>query len=161
GGGTGVRLPSSFPISQSAGELMKFTVDSIAKLTLPADKDDHTESDDDIPGWAFRLRRRKRRTAKYWAFQYTVGEAIEPDDPTKRKRKKQRKLTFGRYPAMGVPEAREKAAKFHAEVMLGGDPQALKEENQARAGETFEACVELYLEWRRSDPKKTLRPSTL
>jgi hypothetical protein len=33
---------------------------------------------------------------------------------------------------MSVPEAREKAAKFHAEIMLGGDPQAVKAENQAR-----------------------------
>jgi integrase len=37
--------------------------------------------------------------------------------------------------------------------MLGRDPQAKKAEDKARAGETFEACVNLYLARRRDDPK--------
>src|SRR5215475_12417313 len=54
---------SSLPIpSQSARRLprMKFTVDEIKKLKLPAGKDDHTEYSDDVPGWLFRMRRTKK-----------------------------------------------------------------------------------------------------
>jgi hypothetical protein len=45
-----------------------------------------------------------------------------------------------------VPDACEKARKYHAEIVLGNDPQAVKEENKARAAETYEALVRLYLQ---------------
>jgi Arm DNA-binding domain len=111
---------------------MKFTVDSIAALKLPPGKTDHLVFSDDVPGWAFRLRTRRKK----WVLQY---EAAGDDG-----KRHTRRLTFGTYPAMGVPEARKKAAAFHAEVMLGRDPQGQKAEDRARAGETFEACLQLY-----------------
>jgi integrase len=125
---------------------MKFTVDSIAVLKLPLGKSDHLVFSDDVPGWAFRLRTRRKK----WVLQY---EAAGEDG-----KRHTRRLTFGTYPAMSVPEARKKAAAFHAEVMLGRDPQGQKAEDQARAGETFEACMRLYLARRRNDP--TLRQSS-
>jgi len=133
---------------------MKFTVDEIKKLKLPAGKDDHTEYSDDVPGWLFRMRRTKKGANCYWQFEYAVGEArqtetVDEVGETKkgRKRRARRKLTYGRYPAMGVPQAREKAEKLHAETMLGADPQQMKEQNQRRAADTFEACVKRYLAW--------------
>jgi hypothetical protein len=57
-----------------------------------------------------------------------------------------------------LDKAREIAAQLHAKVKLGGDPAGDKADSQARAGETFEHCVALYLERRRTEGK--LRPST-
>lgn len=120
---------------------MKFTVDSIAALKLPPGKSDRLVFSDDVPGWGFRLRTRRKK----WVLQY---EVVGKDGNLHTRR-----LTFGTYPAMGVPEARRKAAAFHAEVMLGGDPQGNKEDSKARARETFEACAKIYLERRRNDVK--------
>jgi integrase len=81
-----------------------------------------------------------------WVFQYKIGT-------------QHRRITFGRYPAMKVPAAREQAEKLHAQVKLGRDPAGEKAENQARAGETFQACMDIYLEKRRAEEE--LRPTTL
>jgi hypothetical protein len=65
---------------------------------------------------------------------------------------------------MGVPQAREKAEKLHAETMLGADPQQMKEESRARSADTYEACVRMYLAWLREGRsmrrKKKLAPRT-
>jgi integrase len=137
---------------------MKFTVDTIKRLKLPSGKNDHTESDDTIPGWLFRMRPTRKGLNCYWQFDYPVGDAIIARG---RKRRRRRRITFGRYPAMSVPKARETAEQLHAESMLGRDPQAIKQESRRRAVDTFEVCVKLYLAWLRKDAKKKPRPSTL
>ena len=121
---------------------MKFTVNSTAALRLPASKSDHIEFDDDIPGFGLRFRNGGAR----WVFQYKIGA-------------KHRRITLGRYPALKVPDARQQAEQLHAKVKLGLDPAGEKAENQARAGETFEACMDRYLEKRRAE--EWLRPTTL
>lgn len=136
---------------------MKFTMEAIRRLKLPAGKDDHTEYDETIPGWLFRIRRTTKGANRYWQFEYQVGDARETQSG--RKRRARRKLTYGRYPVMDVPEAREKAERLHAETMLGNDPQAMKQENRRRAVDTYEACVQMYLAWLRS--KKRLAAVTL
>jgi integrase len=122
---------------------MRLTVKTTAGLKLPKGKADHIEFDSDIPGFGLRLRDGGKRV---WVFQYKNGN-------------QQRRMTFGHYPAMDVPAARARAEELHAEVKLGGDPAGDKAERQARSGETFEACMNLYLDRRRKDPK--LRPSSL
>jgi integrase len=123
---------------------MKLTVRATEGLKLPSGKTDHFEFDDDIPGFGIRLRGRKR----FWVFQYAI---VTDKKHTKR-------ITFGRYPAMDAPAARKQAEQYHALVKQGRDPAGEKKEDRARAGETFEACMKLYLERRRGDPK--LRPSS-
>jgi hypothetical protein len=103
-------------------------------LRLPPGKSDHIEFDDEIPGFGLRLREGGAR----WIFQYKISA-------------KHRCVTLGRYPAMKVPDARKKAEELHAKVKLGLDPAGEKAENQARAGETFQACMDIYLEKRRAE----------
>jgi integrase len=124
---------------------VKLTVSSVAALKLPAGKHDQIKFDRSIAGFGIRLRDR----GSYWIFQY----AISTDD-----RRIQRRMTFGTYPAMSVPKARACAEELHAAVKLGRDPAGEKAANQARAGETFEACLRTYLGRRRNEGK--LRAST-
>ena len=121
---------------------MKLTVNSTPGLRLPDGKSDHVFWDDDIAGFGLRLRGGGKRT---WVFRYKLGRAKQLGSI------KQRLLIFGTYPAMAVPAAREQAAKFHAEVKLGGDPAGDKEQKIAKASETFEAAMALYLERRRTE----------
>ena len=118
---------------------MKLTVNATADLTLPVAKDgkpgDRIEWDDDIKGFGLRLREGGKRV---WVFQYKM-------------RGRQRRMTLGSYPAMGAPKARERAETLHAEVKLGRDPAGDKAEDQARSGETFKACLDLYLRRRRAE----------
>jgi integrase len=123
---------------------MKLTVKNTAALKLPSGKSDHIEFDSDIPGFGIRLREGGGK--RVWIFQYKHGA-------------QQRRMTFGHYPAMDVPAARARAEELHAEVKLGHDPAADKAERQAKSGETFGDCVELYLDRRRKDSQ--LRPSSL
>src|SRR5450759_1788659 len=115
---------------------MKLTVNSTPGLKLPQGKNDHVFWDADIAGFGLRLRAGGKRV---WVFRYKLGST------------KQRLFTFGGYPAMAVPAAREQAAKFHAEVKLGGDPAGAKEQKQAAAAETFGSSMDLYLARRRTE----------
>jgi integrase len=74
-------------------------------------------------------------------------------DATKKSKHATKRITFGQYPAMSVAAAREQAEKYHAQVKLGGDPQQEKADSKARSDETFEACMKLYLERRRTEGK--------
>src|SRR5215469_4395304 len=108
---------------------MKLTTDSVARLKLPAGKTDHIEFDDDVPGFGVRIRAGGKRT---WIFQYRVGA-------------KQRRLKLGVVGALDADKARALAKKKHAEVELGGDPQADKVKARADAHVTLLAVAKLYL----------------
>jgi integrase len=124
---------------------MKLTVNSVAALKLPKGQHDKIIFDDAVAGFGIRMRDR----GSYWIFQY----AISTND-----RRIQRRMTFGTYPAMSVPKARARVEELHAAVRLGRDPAGEKAASQARAGETFKACLDLYLGRRRNEGK--LRAST-
>ena len=115
---------------------MKLTVARTEGLKLPAGKTDHIVFDDDIPGFGLRLRTGGGR----WIFQYMIGQ-------------RQRRMTFGNFSTLDAANARTQAEMLHAAVKLGRDPVAEKNESRARSGETFEACMRLYLGRRRGDPK--------
>jgi integrase len=121
---------------------MKFTARSTASLELPVGKSDLVVFDDTLAGFGLRLRAGGGRS---WVFQYET-------------KNRQRRMAIGKPPALSLEKAREIAAQLHAKVKLGGDPAGDKAESQARAGETFEACMALYLERRRTEGN--LRPST-
>jgi integrase len=116
---------------------MKFTSKSVAALQLPPGKADLVVFDDALAGFGLRLRAGGSRS---WIFQYAV-------------KNRQRRMVVGKATALPLGKAREIAAQIHAKVKLGGDPAGERKENQARSGETVEACVKLYLTWRRTEGK--------
>lgn len=64
-----------------------------------------------------------------------------------------RRVTFGKYPSIGLSEARERGEKLRQEVREGADPQhdarvrlASRREHEERQALTFDELAELYLE---------------
>jgi integrase len=111
------------------GDIMKLTAKAIKGLRLPAGKNEHTFRDDDISGLGIRLR---AGGSCNWVFEYSLGD-------------KSRKMTLGNATPESAKIIRERAAELHARVRLGEDPQAQKEDNRARASDTFEAIAKKYL----------------
>jgi integrase len=122
---------------------MKLSVKTTGALRLAPGERDKIWFDDEIAGWGLRVRDGGKRT---WVFQYAIGGRT-------------RRLTFGTYPAMSAPAAREQAGQLHARTKLGGDPAQDKADAKAGAGETFGACLSAYLGHRRAQGK--LRETTL
>jgi integrase len=121
---------------------MKLTASTIRTLTLPADKDDKIFFDADLPGFGLRFR---RSGAKTWMVQYAIAGQT-------------RRYVLAPLAVLDPGKARESAKDILAAVRLGRDPAREKTQNKASAGETFGACMRLYLERRRNDRK--LRPSS-
>jgi integrase len=117
---------------------MKFTSRAIAALRLPPGKDEVILFDDALGGFGLRLR---SSGASRWVYQYKLGS-------------KQRRLTIGNYPALGLEAARKIAAELAARVRLGGDPAGDKAEARAESAMTFERVAHQFLAAR----KETLRP---
>lgn len=121
---------------------MKLAQKTAASVALPPDKTDHFAWDDDVPGFAIRLRRgRKGQVRRNWIFQYSVGALT-------------RRITLGNAAAVSAAQARKSAEELYAKVRLGGDPSAEKRETRERAAETFGAVLETYLTQKRG----ALRP---
>jgi integrase len=124
---------------------MRLTQAFVDRLTLPPGKAERFEWDDDVPQFGIRLRTREaaghKGISKVWYFKYRVGP-------------KQRGMSGGAVSAIRAPAAREWAQKLYAKVLLGEDPAAEKSERRARAGETFEAAMRLFL----ARQKARLRP---
>jgi integrase len=117
---------------------MKLSKANVSKITLPPGKDDHTEWDDDIPGFGLRIRSGGSAT---WIFQYRQGS-------------KQRKLTLGSASAISAHDARKRASELHAKVRLGQDPAGEKIESRTRAVETLGSILKPFL----SVKKAALKP---
>jgi integrase len=96
--------------------------------------------DDDIAGFGLRIRAGGSRT---FVFQYKLGA-------------KQRRMTFGAFPAMRPEQAREIAGELHAKVKLGNDPAAQKAENKIRAANIADNLIRAFLEHQ----QRKLRPSS-
>jgi integrase len=106
---------------------MKLTAVNVAQLTLPRDKTEALFWDDAIPGFGLRLR---TGIGPRWVFQYRLG-------------RRQRRITIGASPALGVTDARAAASKLYAKTRLGEDP-ATKEE-AAPGDTTIGEAIALYL----------------
>jgi integrase len=118
---------------------MKFTQAEIAKLTLPAGKDDIIIWDDDLPGFGIRLRRNSQA--------YIIQGRIDGQ---------QWRTKIGDVRRIKLEAARAIARKRFAEITLHGDPRAARAEAKARAAHTFGALAGRYLE----DRKPVLRSRT-
>jgi integrase len=108
---------------------MKLTDKMVAALALPKGKLDQVFWDDDIPLFGVRLR---AGGAKRWVYQYRVGA-------------KQRRVILGVVSAVSAAQARKTAAELHARVQLGEDPASSKAERRARAAETMDAALRIYM----------------
>lgn len=117
---------------------MRLTHEAVSRLQLPQGKTDVIFFDSDIPGLGIRIQRGKSR---HWVFQYKTGA-------------KQRRLSLGKFPALGTAAARKTAAELYAKVKLGQDPAGEKEASRARAIETFAAISKRYL----AEQRERLRP---
>src|SRR5580704_7012152 len=111
---------------------MKLTKATVAGLSLPADRNEKTYWDDDIPMFGVRLR---KGGAKGWVFWYRLGGRASP----------LRKMSLGATSAVSAAEARAEAAKHYAKVRLGQNPAGEKAESVVRAGETFESVLGIFL----------------
>lgn len=119
---------------------MKFTDETIAALTLPANKKDLIYFDDAIPGFGVRIRAGGKVV---WIAQYRVNGR------TKRQ-------TLGDVRKVNLVAARVAAKKCFAAVTLGGDPQAAKTEARVRASQLLGCLFDQYLE--AAEPE--LRPNS-
>jgi integrase len=70
--------------------------------------------------------------AKSWAYRYRIDG-------------KSRKLTLGSFPALGVAEARQKAAEAAVKVQRGNDPIIEKKRSEARATNTVNAMLDAFV----------------
>ena len=120
---------------------MRFTKSSIEALVLPSGKSDLLVFDDQHPGFGFRIRAGGKRT---WVLQYRAGS-------------RQRRLTLGSYPMVGIDAARSKAKV----ARRSEDPQGDKAQQRASAMITLRSVIDDYLPIKRELLKKDkLRPST-
>src|SRR5262245_35473947 len=117
---------------------MRLTATTIQALTLPPGVADRTYFDDDIPGFGVRLR---AGGSKKWVVQYDYAG-------------KTRRLTLGPVSALDAGEARRRAKDVFAARTLGRDPSVEKQENRARAIETFGALLPRYFAFKQAE----LRP---
>jgi integrase len=120
---------------------MRFNNANVATLAIAAGKSERIEFDDDLPGFGVRLRAGGKRT---WLVQYRVG-------------KQQRRVTLGTVQLIDADKARKLAKDALAKVQLGGDPQAAKIEQKAKAAETFGVFAARFLERQ----KARLKPRSL
>jgi integrase len=114
---------------------MKLTMSEVRKFELSRDQIEAIVFDDDVPGFGLRVREGGSRT---FVFQYKLGN-------------KQRRITLGAVKALDIGKARDTAKDLYAKVRLGGDPAGEKEHAKLKAGETFEAVLESYLEHKRGE----------
>ena len=119
---------------------MRLTTNSIRGLAIPKGKSEKIHFDDDVPGFGYRLRGHAPPT---WVFQYKRRDSAQ-----------QRRVTLGRVSAMGIHVARKEAEKLYAQVKLGEDPVAARQDEAIAAAETFKAAVDEYLHWQRTRKRK-------
>jgi integrase len=108
---------------------MKLTSASIRTIEPVPPKTDRIEFDDAVPGFGVRAR---KGGSKVYIVQYAIGE-------------KTRRMTLGKVALQGVDKAREKAKDILAAVRMGKDPAGEKQQDRAKAGETFKTVVERFL----------------
>jgi integrase len=96
---------------------MKFTIDTVTALRLPAGKQDHFEWDSALPGFGVRIRGKSKR----WIVQYRVGA-------------QQRRESLGDVRKVKLDDARRIARQRFAQAELGTDPAA--ERAKARSAAT-------------------------
>ncbi len=107
----------------------RLTAASVERLRPPA-KGRIEHWDSLLPGFGLRV---SETGAKTWVLMYRVGQ-------------RQRRLTLGKYPALGLAKAREKAREALDQLDHGVDPAAHRKGLQGGAADTFEDVADLFVE---------------
>jgi integrase len=123
-------------------KLTKANLPLIAAAFADSGKADKIYFDDDLPGFGLRLRAGSKRMV--WVCRYEYAGI-------------QRKLTLGTTAILSPEQAREKARREMAKIVLGEDPQATKAEEKARARITLRYVANQYLQRQETE----LRPKSL
>lgn len=108
---------------------MKFTEATVKSFRPAADKADHYEWDDSMPGFGFRCQSGGRKS---YLVKYRVGE-------------KQRKLALGATNKVTLDAARINAKALFAKVAMGVDPANERAAAVARATQTFDPIIDGYI----------------
>jgi integrase len=110
-----------------------------ANHALPEGSRDHMLWDDDLKGFGLRSRIGSGdRIMRAWLVQYRA------DGHTRR-------MVIGDAAKLSPKQAREKARKLLAQVELGGDPSADKQDRRQKDGLTLRAVIADFLAWKRND----------
>src|SRR5215472_19071887 len=137
------RRVASPMLPQTAEGSLRLNNRTVARLKLPAGKDDVIHFDDDLVGLGFRLRRSGDRVLRSWVCQY-------------RAHGRTRRILIGSAEVLGAEQARAQAKKLLGAVALGHDPQAEKAARRLRDGHSLRAVVDDYL----AAKQPSLRPSS-
>jgi integrase len=122
-------------------KLTKAGLPAVRQHFAASDKADKIYFDQDLPGFGIRLRAGSRR--EVWCVQYErMGVA--------------RRLTLGTGAILDPDQARKKAKEELAKVTLGGDPQAKRDEERAKAKILLRGIIDRYLD----SSKSKLRPNS-
>ena len=107
--------------------------ETVAGLKLDDGKSDQIIFDSEMTGFGFRLRSDGGQLRKSWIVQYRV-------------KGRTKRFRIGAYPTIKADQAREKARKVLAAVVLGGDPQTEREAERLNGSRTLIATANAYLE---------------
>ena len=107
----------------------RLTAASVERLRPPA-KGRIEHWDSLLPGFGLRV---SETGAKTWVLMYRIG-------------RRQRRLTLGKYPALGLTKAREKAREALDQLDHGTDPAAHRRSLQGSSKDTFEGVAGLFLD---------------
>ena len=118
---------------------MKFTESAVKAFKAPADKEDHYEWDEAMPGFGLRCQSGGR---KVYLVKYRVGD-------------KQRKQTLGATNKVTLETVRANARIIFGKVAMGIDPANERARAATDASRTFDAIIEGYLETVASERSKS------
>jgi hypothetical protein len=116
---------------------MKLTQKSTAVLKLPHGKTEKFFWDDELKGFALRLRNEGGQLHQTYIAQYRI-------------KGRQRRLKIGDHAKITEKQARDEAKKMFARVALGKDPAAEKEKERASAARTLRVIIDDYLAMKES-----------
>jgi len=114
---------------------VKFTEANVRSFKAPAGKADHIEFDDSMPGFGLRVRGGER---KYYIAQYRVG-------------KKSGRTTLGNASKVKLTDAKIHAKKVFDLVAAKINPATQRTKAAAKASQTFDRYIEIFLERFRSE----------
>ena len=107
----------------------KLTDVTVRKIQVPiTGREEHWDSE--TPGLGLRVTHKGTRS---WVLLYRIGG-------------RQRRLTFGPYPAISLAAARTLAREAMVEVARGNDPAAIKAEAKRARGDTLADVASQFIE---------------
>ena len=122
----------------------KLTKQSVAALALPEGKSDEIHWDAALDRFGLRLRRSGGRVICTWTIQYRRGQGT-------------RRMAIGPAETLSPEQAREAARQKLAQVDLGHDPAAERDDRRDRDKLSFKAVAAQYIAAKRLE----LRPASL